>query len=117
MFQNRLSFRKYNRVRLAEAFETPEKAEERTRSETRPSRIHGTLPEISTFDKDALLDEAKTWIDDQQVNWTQLAGRYGVTGSNRGQKVKEFLESQAVPAVMTRRQELGGQNCDFLEGR
>ena len=56
------------------------------------------------FDKDALLDEAKTWSDDQQVNWTQLAGRYGVTGFNRGQIVKEFLESQAIPAAMTKRQ-------------
>ena len=105
LFQNRLSFRKYNSIRLAEAFETSEKAAERTRSKSRPShRIHGTSPENVPFDKDALVDEAKTWSDDQQVNWTQLAGRYGVTGSNRGQKVKEFLETQEIPAAMIKRQ-------------
>ena len=34
----------------------------------------------------------------------QLAGRYGVTGFNTGQIVKESLESQAIPAAMTKRQ-------------
>ena len=88
LFQNRLSFRKYNSIRLAEAFETSEKAAERTRSKSRPShRIHGTSPENVPFDKDALVDEAKTWSDDQQVNWTQLAGRYGVTGMSERERV------------------------------
>ena len=105
LFQNRLSFKKYNTIRLTEAFETPEEAAERTRYKSRSSsRIHGTSLVNIPFDKDALLDEAKTWSDDQQVNWTQLAGRHRVTGFNRGQIVKEFLESQAIPAAITKRQ-------------
>lgn len=48
LFQNRLSIRKYSSIRLAEAFETPEKTAERTRPRSRPSSpIHGTLPENS----------------------------------------------------------------------
>ena len=42
-----------------------------------------------------MLDEAKTWAPDQQINWTELAGRWGQT-------VKEFLESQGVQAAMTK---------------
>ena len=51
-----------------------------------------------------LLVEAKTWTADEQINWTQLAGRYEVTGPNRGQIVKEFLELEGIQAAMTKRQ-------------
>ena len=54
---------------MVEAFETSEEAAERTRYKSRSSsQTHGTSLENIPFDKDALLDEAKTWSDDQQVN-------------------------------------------------
>ena len=103
LFQNRLSFRKYKKIRLGEAFESSEEAANRTKSQSPSSRTHGSSPDNLGFDTDALLEEAKSWSDDQQVNWTELAKRYGVIGSNCGQVVKEFLHSQAIPAAMTKR--------------
>ena len=88
LFQNRLSFRKYNSIRMTESFEIPEQAVVRSRSAatpTRTSRTHGRSPDSLLCDKDALLTEARTWSDDQAVNWTQLAKRYGVEGDNAGQ--------------------------------
>ena len=41
LYQNRLSFRKYNKIRLAEAFESPEEAANRTKLQSPSSRIHG----------------------------------------------------------------------------
>ena len=105
LFQNRLSFRKYNSIRMAESFETPKQAVVRSKSVTTPtSRTHGRSPESLPCDKDALLDEARTWSDDQTVNWTQLAKRYGVEGDNAGQSVKEYLASQSISAAMKKRQ-------------
>ena len=49
---------------------------------TPKSRIHGRSPENLHFDKDALLAEARTWSEDEMINWTQVAKRYGVDGSN-----------------------------------
>ena len=82
LFENRLSFRKYNTIRLAEAFESPEEAVDRTASKLSSNRIHGRSPENLNFDTATLLDEAKTWAPDQQINWTELAGHYGMTGPN-----------------------------------
>lgn len=101
LFQNRLSFRKYNSIRMAESFENPTQAVVRSKSAATPtSRTHGRSPESLPCDKDALLDEARTWSNDQIVNWTQLAKRYGVEGDNAGQSVKEYLASQSIPAAM-----------------
>ena len=55
------------------------------------------------FDINALLDEARTWSEDQTINWTQLAKQYKVEGDNAGQVVKEYLESQSIPAAMKKR--------------
>lgn len=38
-----------------------------------------------------LLEEARSWEEDEKVNWTQLATKYGLTAANRGQDVKELL--------------------------
>lgn len=68
LLQNRLSYRKYNTIRMAEAFETPEQARKRSTSATTPtSRTHGRSPENLHFDKDALLAEAKTWSEDETI--------------------------------------------------
>ena len=46
LFQNRLSFRKYNSIRMTESFETPEQATSRSNSAITPiSHIHGRSPE------------------------------------------------------------------------
>lgn len=85
LLQNRLSYRKYNSIRMAKAFKTPEQARKRSACTTTPtSRIHGRSPENLHFDKDALLVEARTWSEDEMIHWTQVAKRYGVDGSNGG---------------------------------
>lgn len=91
LFKNCLSFRKYNTIRLAETFESPEETAKRTASKPPSNRIHGRSPENLDFDTTTLLEEAKTWAANEQINWTQLAGHYGVAGPNKGQIVKEFF--------------------------
>ena len=40
------------------------------------------------------------------LNWTELANRYGVTGGNRGQTVKEYLANRGVPAAQIKQRNL-----------
>ena len=104
LLQNRLSYRKYNSIRMVEAFETPEQARKRSTCRTTPtSRIHGRSPENLHFDKETLLAEAKTWSEDETINWTHVATWYGVDGANSGQVIKEYLQSQSIPAAMKKR--------------
>lgn len=50
--------------------------------------------------KEALLAEARTWGDDEEINWSNLASKYGLTSANRGQTLKEYLKDQNIPAAM-----------------
>lgn len=49
--------------------------------------------------KDDLLAEANSWKPDEDINWSQLATKYGLTTKNRGQTFKEFLAESEVPAA------------------
>ena len=51
------------------------------------------------IDISELLEEAKSWIEEEKVNWTQLGTKYGLTAANRGQQVKEVLAEHGVPAA------------------
>ena len=99
--QKRLSFRKYNKIRLTESFESVEQATKRTKSKNQKitSKIHGSTKENLRLDDDTILAETREWSEDEVVNWTELANRYGVTGGNRGQIVKEYLTNRGVPAA------------------
>ena len=55
--------------------------------------------QLSQQSKDALLEEARAWTDAQQVNWSRLARKYGISARNGGQSIKEFLRSQEIRAA------------------
>lgn len=107
LFQ-RLSYRKYNAIRLTESFESIEKATERTKSKQAQitKKIHGCSESNLPFDGTMLLAEASQWSEEKEVNWTELANCYGVTGGNRGQIVKEFLAQKGIPVAMTKQRQL-----------
>ena len=57
-----------------QSFETPEQAVVRSKSAAIPtctSQTHGRSPDSLLCDKDALLTKARTWSDDQALDWTQ----------------------------------------------
>lgn len=57
---------------------------------------HGCHPDTLTFDKHQLLQEARSWQPNEQVNWSQLGLRYGLSEPNRGQVIKEYLAEQGI---------------------
>ena len=103
LLQNRLSFKKYNAIRLSEAYETRHEAVKRTQLNPHTSKMHGRRSDLP-FDENALLIEAGTWGENEQINWTKLAERYGVQGGNRGQVIKEYLANKGVPVANKKRE-------------
>ena len=67
---------------------------------TPPSKKkHGSPSALSKTVEEDLLQEAQNWSDDQEVNWSELARRHGITKANGGQTVKEFLKLHNIPAA------------------
>ena len=89
LLKNRLSFNKYNAIRLSESYETRDEAVKRTQGKALTSRMHGRSSSSLSLDETSLLAEASTWSEDQKINWTKLAEQYGVEGANRGQTIKQ----------------------------
>ena len=58
---------------------------------TTPSRHHGSKSKLTPDAKHTLLLEAQQWEEYETVNWSAIARRHGLTDSNGGQTVKEFL--------------------------
>ena len=48
---------------------------------------------------ESLLAEAQLWSENERVNWSELARRYGLTQSNGGQSIKEFLRDRNIAAA------------------
>ena len=57
--------------------------------------MHETLQ----IDQEALLQEAETWPENKNVNWSQLARNYGLHSPNGGEIIKDFLEQSGIPAA------------------
>ena len=89
---NRISWRSYDRARKAEGLES---------QYTKPvqKRMHGCKMTSVTFNKEAVLAEARTWSDGQKINWSDMARRHGLVEKNGGQIVKEFLEVSNIAAA------------------
>ena len=51
---------------------------------------NGSFEEIS--DQQSLLEEARSWLPEQKVNWSELAKQYGIQKQNGGQIIKEWLK-------------------------
>lgn len=89
VFLKRLSYRKYNAIQMSEDFETPDQDLERVQSQTPWSRTHGYALANMPCDTDQLLSEARAWGENERVNLTKLAERYGIISGNRGQRITE----------------------------
>ncbi len=92
---NRISWRKYDRMRKAGVLISP-KASQSPITPSTPSRRHGSNSKLSSEQKDGLLSEAQEWSENEIVNWSKIARRYGLTNSNGGQTVKEFIRGKDI---------------------
>eukprot|EP00731_Ephydatia_muelleri_P013922 Em0007g1232a len=101
---NRMSWSKYNKMRLSQSFETREEALLRTTTKGIIERRHGVTTENLAIDKEALLQEANQWSPDQHINnWSEVGNKYGLTCHNRGQVINKFLSGHGI-AVAQKRQ-------------
>ena len=107
VMSNRISWRKFDQIRKSETLEDRPQTPSRKRKsnsldETTPpsKRKHGTPINLSTAAKESLLTEARSWVENYNVNWSDLARRQGITEANGGQSIKEFLKSHGIPTAL-----------------
>ncbi len=95
---NRISWRKFDKIRISETLEnhsanstlnqTPtRKRKNPSPNENKPlssKRKHGSPSILSKTTEEELLSEAQSWGDDKIVNWSNLARQYGITKANGG---------------------------------
>ena len=101
VLENRISWNTYNRLRKAEGLVTPQKRPPESGTDGEPCRKkrYGDLSATLQINKLKLLQEAQTWKPDQQINWSQLARKYGIMVSNGGQIIKEYLHQNDISAA------------------
>jgi len=88
VLQNRISWRKYDKMRATAGLTNTRKRVREQDENDIPLRKkkHGRY--------------ANEWNEDHKVNWSALATRYGLSTSNRGQIIKEFLAENGIPAAL-----------------
>ncbi|KXJ06892.1 hypothetical protein AC249_AIPGENE21575 [Exaiptasia diaphana] len=98
----RQSFRARNEQRLSQYFETKREAKERT-DKNKKKRSHTVAMQNIEGDLDKLLEDAQTWQEGTQINWSKKAEEYGIKRSgspdsikNAGQTVKAFLQAHGI---------------------
>ena len=62
------------------------------------------ITQLYPFASTHLLDEAKTWAPDTEINWTKLGTDLQLTCANYGQVVKEILAENGIPAALKKEQ-------------
>lgn len=104
VLQNRISWRAFDKIRKTEGLATTPKrsrdagsTEETPEPQPKRQRRHGSLS--VEIDMGKLLEEASSWSQQEKVNWTQLARKYGLTTANGGQVIKEILYDHKIPAA------------------
>ena len=95
---NRISWSTFNKMRTA----TLTDRKRRTTNKDMPSpkrklTYNGSFEEIS--DQQSLLEEARSWLPEQKVNWSELAKQYGIQKQNGGQIIKEWLKKHNIPTA------------------
>ena len=67
-----LSLRTYNRIHLAQGFESAKMKNERANSNAGKKKTHSpSMEENVTWDTTAALNELKNWSEDKKINWSQ----------------------------------------------
>ena len=92
-----LSLRTYNRIHLAQGFESAKMKNERANSNAGKKKTHSpSMEENVTWDTTAALHELKNWSEDKKIYWSQVARQYNIPGKNRGQVLKEFARKNGL---------------------
>ena len=95
---NRMSWSTYDTVRKMEVLgkrkESAGIAENSTPKWKKYNIADGSI------DTERLLEEANSWTDDQQINWSEVARKYGLQKQNGGQMIKCYLADQNISAAM-----------------
>ena len=101
VLQNHLSWSSFNRVRKSQGLSGTKRKRptENDTEEPHTKRKHGYDSANLPINKEDLLQEVQSWQPDEQVNWSHLGERYGLSMPNRGQVIKEFLAEQGIPAA------------------
>ncbi len=96
VLQNRISWSTFDKIRKQEGL-TRKRLNESDNTSIPKRRKHGPNHLEGLIDTDQLIDEARGWSDGIIINWTDLGTKYGLTASNRGQVIKEYLANYNVP--------------------
>ena len=98
----RLSWKTYDTMRTTLGLEKKD-AVLGTREYAKIKKTHGYKDDHfeSIVDATSLLLEARSWMPTETINWSDLDTRYGLSTSNRGQIVKEYLAMHHIPNAMT----------------
>lgn len=102
VMENRTSWNVFNKIRKKEGLASTPKRKRQDNDDSLPStkrKCHGCKSENLAINKEELLRKARMWTPEEDVNWSQLAAKYGLITSNRGQVIKEFLKGENIPAT------------------
>ena len=102
VMQNCISWNLFDKMRKNEGLEdktTRKRKADSSHILNSPKKHHGSRIENLEIDQDKLLQEAGEWQEDANINWSQLARRYGLTKANGGQVMKEYLVEHGIPAA------------------
>lgn len=109
VMRNRISWRKFDEMRKSSTLEshpslthTPSRKRMSSLSDENvppAKRKHGSPMNLSTAAEESILAEAQLWSENEKINWSALARRYGLTQKNGGQSIKEFLRDHNIAAA------------------
>ena len=85
---NRISWSKFDSIRKQALCDEVKKTD--GTDTQNPPKKHGCKPEALCVDKENLLQEAQSWSPTQNINWSELARRYGLNKKNGGQCIKNI---------------------------
>ena len=93
----RQSFKARNEQSLSQSFETKAEAEERTKKASPKIKYksHTKATENIEGDLDQLLEDAKLWVEGQEINWSKKAEQYKSKKSRfyrRSEKCRSDIE-------------------------
>ena len=78
-----MSFNMYDKLRKSETL--GKRSADSVITNTPKRKRHGIENEENiSFNTDNLLEEAHTWSNDQRINWSELARKYGLVQTNGG---------------------------------
>ena len=88
------SLKSYQRLRLCQAFETPDQKHIKTKRN--PKRKHSPNFENVMWDKEKAATDLREWPIGTAINWSHFAKEHGIPGKNGGQVAKEFAKENGI---------------------